>query len=135
MLKRVRQIQETLLDMEAYERWGHGTDAAMNEKLENAGDYHREREELVSRLKAGARTASDATLAEWAAAHIELLERYIARMEKAEGRSRRTEISVAQDEREAWERLARREIELVDQNTHYVRYDSKRYKKYFGFAY
>lgn len=131
LLARRRAIDTELFTLDAAERWGACDTDAREEARAEGGRRISEKcaidAELTARV-ARLRVDDPAALQEWASAHRALLERFLAQLTDAQ----RTERMVAEGERAAWEAVSRGEAAFVDQNTHYVRYDSALFAALFG---
>ena len=130
LLLRRKELGSILLNLDMYERWGHGSDPDMNQEMERAPEYGRQIAKLESQLKVLSSKAKKEVIQEWADAHIALLQEFIDRMSTQKNRS--THIFVAREEIAGWEQVRRREIPFVRQNVYYISCNPELYAKFFG---
>ena len=132
--KAIRRASDTLVDADAFDRWGPRNDDAQREAIErDAAEATRERDAAVAELAArvpALRRASPTLIHAWVDAHVALLDDYLARVAADS-----TEASVARKEREQWRELAAGTRDRVRQNGHFVHYDDGLYRELFGFGY
>lgn len=129
LLRRRRELGNNLLNIDMQERWG--SDAQKAEARRDGLKLGAEAREVDAELEALAaatwRAEPDATRA-WAAAHVTLLDRFLAETDDDVGRN------VATEERGQWQEVARGERSCVRGNVFYVRFDPALYEELFGFA-
>ena len=130
LLLRRKELGSILLNLDMYERWGQGSDPEMNQELKRGPQYGRQTNQIESQIKALSAKAGDEVIREWANAHLALLQEFVDRMSSQKKRS--TEIFVAREEMQGWEKVKKREIAFVRQNVYYIAYDEDLYESYFG---
>ena len=131
----IRKTSGILLSLDMEDRWGSKDKEALEERGRAFEKYDSKIEKLRKRLEQKVkrlRKEHPAVLQAWAKAHIQLLNDFISRHEEHPVKYR-TELSVAASEIEEWQKFAAGELNDVDQNIFYVHYDSKEFKKIFGF--
>ncbi|MBV6492441.1 MAG: hypothetical protein LDLANPLL_00435 [Turneriella sp.] len=126
------ELGNILLNLDMYERWGHGSDPAMNLELEKMGVYSAEAEQLEKQITEKVKSLPLEIRKDWAAAHIRLLESFIAK-KNADPEKYSTELFVAKEEMDSWHNLAQGKINYVSRNVFYVSYDREEYFSLFGF--
>lgn len=133
-LMQIHALAGSLLSRDAYDRWSHAPPEKKEENLAAMAREDREiralREQLSQRVEQLRENEPEA-VAEWAAAHIALLEDFIAE-KSADKEKNGTEIYVAEGELAEWRKLKNGEVSFVEQNVFYVHYDEKLYRSYFG---
>ena len=125
----IRDAAAELLNMDMYDRWGHGSDPAMNKKMEQAGAvreaYSKAKTELpklVNRFRKERPEAVDY----WANAHLQLLQFFLQKVTDATARH------VAKQELAAWQALLAGNQDMVEENVYYVGPDPELHEKLFG---
>ncbi len=125
----LRNTASELLNMDMYDRWGHGSDPAMNRKMERAGairtahtNAKTELPKLVNRYRANEPEAVEY----WARAHIQLLQFFLEKVTDATARH------VADQELAAWQALLSGRQDIVEENVYYVGPDPELHEKLFG---
>ncbi|MBN8219370.1 MAG: hypothetical protein J0L53_00520 [Spirochaetes bacterium] len=133
-LMQIRELAGSLLSRDAYDRWSYGPPEEKEENLAAMAREDREiraqREQLSQRVQQ-LRASEPEAVVEWAAAHIALLEDFIAE-KSADKEKNGTEIYVAEGELAEWRKLKNGEVSFVEQNVFYVHYNEKLYRSYFG---
>ncbi|MCB1173976.1 MAG: hypothetical protein KDK39_10435 [Leptospiraceae bacterium] len=125
------QLGNVLLNLDMYERWGHGSDKKMEAELQKADRYASESVQLEKEIRQKCQKLTGPDRIRWAQAHQQLLQAYIDQLSTQADRAA-TEIYVAKEEIAAWQALARGEQDYVSQNVYYVHYDQQEYQAYFG---
>lgn len=126
------ELGNILLNLDMYERWGHGSDPAMNLELEKANAYATEAGGLEKQITEKVKSLPMEIRKDWAAAHVKLLESFIAE-KSADPKQNSTELFVAREEIDNWRKLAQGKIDYVSRNVFYVSYDREEYFSLFGF--
>lgn len=132
MQKRRFELGNILLNLDMYDRWGHGSDPAMNLELEKTGAYSAEASELEKQIAVKVASLPAEIRKDWAAAHGKLLQSFIAE-KMADPKKNSTELFVAREEADNWQKLAEGKTNYVSRNVFYVSYDRDEYFSLFGF--
>lgn len=133
LLLQRRSLSGSLLNADAFDRWGPREGPERDEMAATAASAQQEHRE-VTRTLAGlvesTRRTDPAAVAAWALAHIDLLERFI----KACGPDdvAKTAVFVANEEIVAWRKVIDGTVAFVDENVFYVSVDRSRYAAWFG---
>lgn len=130
LLARRRQLVSGLVSLDGYERWGARTPEDHARASAEAGELDREKGQVEGELTAlveRLRVQEPESVQRWAAGWRELLIEFLNRV--APGT---TEAFVAGTELEEWNKVARGEVDFVDQNTFYVQYDRALHARVFG---
>lgn len=129
LLLRIHALGGQLLSMDGYERWGGGSDPAMNALLADGGRVRADHERAVAELEAllaHARRTEPAAVTYWAEAHERLLAHFLETMTDGTARF------VAEEERTAWRALREGTGPLVRENVYYVHVDRALHRALFG---
>ncbi len=133
LLAKRRSLSGGLLYGDAFDRWGPKEgpeyDRVMAETAEMQSAHARVTAE-VEALSGATWRKNPSAIVEWAQAHVDLLERFIAANAGDEAQS--TGVFVAKQEIEAWGKVARGELAYVDENGFYVHVDAGRQAEHFG---
>ena len=132
MQKKRFELGNILLNLDMYDRWGHGSDPAMDLELQKAGAYATEASQLEKQIAEKLASLPPEIRKDWAAAHNKLLESFIAE-KMADPKKNSTELFVAREEAENWRKLAEGKLNYVSRNVFYVSYDRDEYFSLFGF--
>ncbi len=128
LLARKRQLCSIGVSLDAYMRWGNGSDpdfaAFAMKELEERPQTTKSLETLIDNIQ----RSSPETLVAWAEAHIALLEDYLE--ERVAGDS--TAAFVAKRELQQWREVARGELRYADENPVHVKPDPELYERLFG---
>ncbi|MDY0059039.1 MAG: hypothetical protein RBU45_04460 [Myxococcota bacterium] len=129
LVSRRRALSQVLLSLDAYERWGHGSDPAFERQAQGAGaEKERVTRELGARV-ASLRLAEPDAVARWAMAHVRIIDAFLAGATERQ----RTEAYVAEQERTAWLELLAGARDFVAQNPAFDTADPAAYRAEFGF--
>ncbi|HMV37436.1 MAG TPA: hypothetical protein PKW28_09975 [Turneriella sp.] len=125
----IRHAGAELLNMEMYERWGHGSDSAMNKKMEQAGFMREVRTNAgaqLAELVRHYRREQPEAVEYWANGHLQLLQYFLQNVTDSTARY------VAEEETAAWRALLAGKRDIVEENTYYVHPDAELHAKLFG---
>ena len=127
LLGRKKQLTSLLISLDAYRRWGNGSDPEFEAfaTRETAG-FSRVEDELTA-LSKRIRARRVDIFEQWAHAHVELLEDYLTRVAEDS-----TEAFVARKECDAWRAVVEGTLDFVDENPGYVKPDPETYQRLFG---
>lgn len=133
LLRRRKELCNILVNVDGFDRWGP-KDGAEAARIYAEGAAAQKEHDEVSRLLA-ARSAElwqrePDTIRAWAAAHVDLLERFVAA--HAGDPSADTARFVAKQELGKWAEVARGALAYVDENCAYVSVDRARHAELFG---
>jgi hypothetical protein len=128
-----RSLSSTLLNADAFDRWGprEGPERdAMAAAAASAEQEHQKVTRTLAGLVESTRTTDPSAVVAWASAHIDLLERFI----KACGPDdvAKTAVFVANEEITDWRKVIDGTVAFVDENVFYVSVDRTRYAAWFG---
>ncbi|HMY12019.1 MAG TPA: hypothetical protein PKC74_10370, partial [Turneriella sp.] len=129
LLVTIRAAAAELLNMEMYERWGQGSDPAMNKKMEQGGSVrqlHTTAKTELARLVREYRTTQPTAVEYWANAHQELLQQFLLTITDATARY------VAEQELRGWQAVLEGRLDFVEENTYYVGPDPAMHARLFG---
>lgn len=132
LMRERKRLGNILLNLDMYDRWGHGSDSKMNTELQKWSDYQKQHDHVSTRIEKAVADAAPEAIEQWCDAHIELLETYIETMRKNE-KQNSTHIYVAKEEKTGWKKVRREKSGYVQQNVFYVHYDPQLYRRFFGF--
>jgi len=125
----LRNTAAELLNMDMYDRWGHGSNPAMNRKMEQAGAIRAahskaraELQNLVNRYRENTPEAVEY----WTKAHLQLLQFFSDKVTDATARH------VTEQEVAAWQALLAGRQDIVEENVYYVGPDPDLHEKLFG---
>ncbi|MCO4748078.1 MAG: hypothetical protein KC912_25010 [Proteobacteria bacterium] len=120
------------LGLDAAERWGPQDPDSLRRLAEETHRLNEERRTLEAAIRErAARVRESGEVAVWSAAHVRLLDAFIAASAGDENAS--THVSVASEERAAWETFSAEDERPPKQNCFYVTYDPELYEALFGF--
>lgn len=125
----IRDASAELLNMDMYDRWGHGSDPAMNKKMEQADTVrqtHSRATTELSSLVRRYRTEQPKTIEYWVNAHLQLLQYFLQKNTDSTARY------VAEQEIAAWQALLAGKQDIVEENVFYVGSDAELHAKLFG---
>lgn len=133
LLRRRRTLGGRLLNADMFDRWGPKEGPEFEAMQTESAAATREHAEVSAALVArSAETfARDPeAVRSWAAAHIDLLESFIATYAAEPNFS--THVFVAREESALWREVAAGTRPFVDENVYYVRVDAAQAAAYFG---
>ncbi len=119
-------MTSALVYADAFERWGPREGPELERMSAEVAAVMREHAEVTSELVRAARESDRAVVAAWAEAHIGLLEHVASTT--ADQDLQRT----ARRQTEEWRKVARGELECVDESGGLVEVDAAQYAGYFG---
>lgn len=129
LLVTIRAAAAELLNMEMYERWGQGSDPAMNKKMEqgfSVRQLHTTAKTELARLVREYLTTQPTSVEYWVNAHLQLLQHFLQNVTDSTARY------VAEEETAAWRALLAGKRDIVEENTYYVHPDAELHAKLFG---
>ncbi len=122
---RRRKMTSALVYADAFEHWGPREGPEYERMSAEIATAMREHADVTSELLRAARASERAVVSAWAEAHVDLLQ-HVATTTADEDVKR-----TAQQQIEAWCKVARGELEYVDESGH-VEVDAARYEGHFG---
>ncbi len=129
MLTRRRALAAVALDLDGYERWGHGSDPAFEQRA-RASVAELERVDAGLRSQVAAlRDSEPQAISDWATLHIRLIDAALADASP----EREVHRYVAQQERAGWQSVAEGGLDFVAENTYYRCIDEQQFRALFGF--
>lgn len=131
LLTERRFLSERSTDMDAYQRWGQGSDPGFEADFARLGNPAERKRRLNQAFRQGIADLrerdSNAAVA-LAQAHQALLTQCIE-----SGGEDTTAIFVAQQELAGWRAVEAGEADIVAQNSHFIDYDPALFEAFFGF--
>jgi len=124
-----RTAAAELLNLDMYDRWGHGSDPVMNKKMEQAAairEIHTDAGKQLVAFVGTCRKEQPEAVEYWAKAHIELLQHFLL------SASDDTAVFVAKKELAAWQKVRDGQQDFVEENTFYVAADPELHRQLFG---
>lgn len=136
LLARRRRLGSQLLSLDAYDRWGARSTEEKAQAAEETRELQAARAQVTAELEAMVeqlRGRRPEAIREWALAHIELLEHFVASLGAEAEDKLSTERFVAERERDEWGEVRDGALPYVEENVFYVHLDPERYRQLFGF--
>ncbi len=126
LLVRRRELTSALVYADAFEHWGPREGPEFERMTQEIAAATREHADLTSELERTVRESEGAVVRAWAEAHIDLLQR------AASATADEDVQRAAQRQIEGWTKVARGELDYVDESSARVEVDTVRYAEHFG---
>lgn len=126
LLVRRRAMTNALVYADAFERWGPREGPEFERMSAEISTAMREHAEVTRELERSAQESARAVVAAWAEAHVVLLE-HVASTTADEDVQRTARRLI-----EEWRKVARGELDYVDESGGIVEVDAAQYAGYFG---
>ena len=123
-------LQNMSLNLDMYERWGHGSDAQLNAILES-GEHYRKVSAVEAECRQLLAEADASTRAELAGAFIYMLAEFVKEAQAADYDTNTAQY-VARQETQMWQNYINDPATRIDQNCYYLRYAPALKKAFFG---